>query len=316
MPLLTILFSARLRLAMLGALLALILPPSAMAPAFGQSSIRILVNDEPITSFDIQHRAKMMSLFSRGQQGEKDAIEQLIDERLMLQEAARRNVEVADAEVDQEFARRAGQAKLNPSQFGQALRQSGIDPQTFRDFLHANLAWAEIVRARFRATVEVTDQDVTAALTDETATGEQQTTFEYMLQQIVFVVPASAGAGVEAQRRNEATAFRSAFQGCEASLQQANGMPGVVVKPTVRREESQLSDAVKETLAAAGIGGITGPERMDQGFQLVAVCAKNPIAGQTQAAAEVRDEISDERGRLLARRYLRDLRSDAVIEYR
>jgi peptidyl-prolyl cis-trans isomerase SurA len=30
----------------------------------------------------------------------------------------------------------------------------------------------------------------------------------------------------------------------------------------------------------------------------------------------VRDEISGERGQLLARRYLRDLRSDAVIEYR
>ncbi len=55
---------------------------------------------------------------------------------------------------------------------------------------------------------------------------------------------------------------------------------------------------------------------MPEGIQIVAVCAQNAIAGQTEAALEAREEISSERGQLLARRYLRDLRSDAVIEYR
>ena len=55
---------------------------------------------------------------------------------------------------------------------------------------------------------------------------------------------------------------------------------------------------------------------MAEGFQILGVCAKNEIAGRTQAAEEVREELGSERGQLLARRYLRDLRSDAVIEYR
>ena len=50
----------------------------------------MLVNDEPITSLDIQERAKMMSIFSRGKEGEKEAIDQLIDEVLMIQEAKKR----------------------------------------------------------------------------------------------------------------------------------------------------------------------------------------------------------------------------------
>src|SRR3712207_4996343 len=57
--------------------------------ALGQSSVRILVNDQPITSQDIKSRTQMLRVFSRGQQGEKEAIEQLIDERLQLQEAKR-----------------------------------------------------------------------------------------------------------------------------------------------------------------------------------------------------------------------------------
>jgi peptidyl-prolyl cis-trans isomerase SurA len=292
----------------------------AAAPALAQSAIRVLVNDEPITSYDIQQRAKMMNVFSRGQQGEKQAIEQLIEERLMLQEAKLRNVNIGDEEVEQEFANRARGAKLTADRFTQALRQAGIDPRTFKDFLRANLAWTQIVRARFRATINVTDQDVAAALTEREPTGEVQgevqTALEYRIQQIIFIVPAGAGAGVEAQQRSAADAFRSAFQGCEQSLQQAASAPGIVVKPQVRREAGQLPPALKEAFASLEVGGTSEPERVADGFQIVAICAKNEIAGQTEATVETRDEISTERGQLLARRYLRDLRSDAVIEYR
>ena len=44
----------------------------------------------------------MLRVFTAGKAGEKQAIDQLIDEKLMLQEAARRNIDVSDEEVDQE----------------------------------------------------------------------------------------------------------------------------------------------------------------------------------------------------------------------
>jgi peptidyl-prolyl cis-trans isomerase SurA len=299
----------------LAAALTLILAASPEA-VLAQSSVRVLVNDEPITSFDIQNRGKMLQLFSRGKQGEKEAIEQLIDERLMMQEARRRNVSISDEEVEQEFASRATQAKLTPEQFQQAFRQSGVDPKTFKNFIRANRTWNEIVRARFRATVDVSDQDVSAALSGKDLAGEQTTISEYMVQQILFIVPAKAKSGVQAEQRNRANAFRSAFTGCDNSLQQVGGTPGVVVKPTVRREETKLPQQLREALASVGVGGITEVQPVEEGFQLLAVCAKKEIAGRTQATEEARGEIASERGQLLARRYLRDLRSEAVIEYR
>jgi len=300
----------------IGAAAGLIAFGLAAQPAVAQSSIRVLVNDEAITSFEIQSRGKMLQLFSRGKQGEKDAIEQLIDERLMMQEAKRRSVAITDAEVEQEFSDRAAQAKLNSTQFKQAFRQAGVDPKTFENFIRANKTWSEIVRARYRATVDVSEQDVTAALTGADSAAEQTTISEYMLQQILFIVPAKAKSGVQAEQRNRANAFRSGFQGCDSSLQQVSGMTGVVVKPTVRREETKIAGPLKEALARIGVGGITEPQPVDEGFQLVAVCAKKEIAGRTQATEEARSEIATERGQLLARRYLRDLRSEAVIEYK
>lgn len=314
----TLSLPARAGFTVIAAMLALAAEFAAPPQAFAQSAVRVLVNDDPITTYDIQNRARMLGLFSGGRQGEKEAMEQLIDERLMLQEAARVGATISDEEVDAEFADRATQAKLNADQFAQAFRQAGVDPQTFKDFLRANMIWGDIVRARVRSTVDVSETDVAAALAkrDDVTEEEGQEAYEYMLQQILFVVPAKGGGGLEAQRRNDANAFRGAFQGCDASLAQAQGLAGAVVKPQVRREDNQMSGALKEAIAGLEVGGIVGPERVEEGFQLVAVCAKKPIAGHTQATQATERELTNERGTMLARRYLRDLRSDAVIDYR
>lgn len=282
------------------------------APGLADTSIRILVNDDPITNVDVEERTRMIKLFSGGQQGEKAAIDQLITERLMLQEAERQRVVISDADVDAEIASRAGSANMTAAQFGQALRQAGID-RTFRSFIHANLSWASIVRSRFRATVNITDLDVAAALTGRETPQDDQTATEYLLQRIVFVVPAGSGQSVTAQRRQEANAFRSAFQGCDHSLEQAAGNPAIVVNQPTRHES--LPSALQAEVDALEVGGITQPETTQNGVQMFAVCAKREITGRTEAEAEVRQELSSERGQLLARRYLRDLRSDAVIEY-
>jgi peptidyl-prolyl cis-trans isomerase SurA len=232
----------------------------------------------------------------------------------MLQEAERQRVTVTEAEIDAELARRAGSANMTGAQFQQALQQSGIGLRTFRTFLRANLAWARVVRGRFRATVNITDLDVAAALTGRQAPENEQAATEYLLQKIVFVVPAGAGENVWAQRRREAAAFRAAFRGCDHSLQQASGNPSIVVSPPARHE--QLRPELKAVLEPLDVGGTTEPATTPAGVEIIGICAKRAITGRSKAEAEVREEISSERGQMLARRYLRDLRSDAVIEYR
>src|SRR5688500_2548171 len=88
------------------ALLALGVPaliPLFVPAALAQSTIRILVNDDAITNYDISQRAQMLRVFSRNQQGEKEAIEQLIDERLMVQEAQRQGATASEEEIDEEI---------------------------------------------------------------------------------------------------------------------------------------------------------------------------------------------------------------------
>lgn len=306
-----------IRTAACGAVLVFALVAGA---AMAQSKVSILVNDEPITSYEIAARGKMLTLFTRGKQGAKDATDQLIEERLMLQEAKRRSMQMGEAEIDEEVAKRAKGSNLSADQFQQAMRSAGVDPKTFRAFLSANMSWSRIVRARFQATEKVSDQDVTAAVAKRKpstdAVGAPVTISEYMLQPILFIVPAGAAAGTEGRMQKEAVAFRGAYQGCDQAVQQAAGKPGVLVKPTVRRDELSLPKPIRDELAALAVGGIGSPQKVDTGIQLLAICSKQAISGASSVSEAVRTELTSERGNLLARRYLRDLRADAVIEYK
>ena len=240
-------------------------PRSRKAP-YGSSSTR---SRSPASTSSSAPRCS--ALFTRGQQGEKQAIEQLIEERLMLQEAKRRNVDVSDAEVDagvrQPCARRQADAPISSPR---PCARRGSIRRLSRNSCAPTWPGPQIVRARFRATVDVTDQDVAAALTEREVPAERAAADGDR-------IPASADplrrAGGSRRRRGSEAAERSeclprAFQGCDQSLQQAAGTPGIVVKPQVRREAGQLAPALKEALAKLEVGGTTEPERVPEGIQI------------------------------------------------
>ncbi len=77
-----------------------------------------------------------------------------------------------------------------------------------------------------------------------------------------------------------------------------------------------MPDKTVESVAATAVGKATRPEKMAQGYQILGVCAKRGLAGHSAASGEARDKLANERGTQMARRFLRDLRADAVIDYR
>ncbi len=280
-------------------------------PAGAQARIEVLVNNEPVTTYDIDNRARFLRLTTGGKAGRSRAIEELIDERLKLQEAERRNVSVSQSEIAEAMASIASRAKLSPSRLEAALRQSGVNPKTLKERLRAEIAWGQIVRARFRATVDISERDVAKALGDEEAATESIS--EFRIQEIIFIAPAKSSKGFVAQRKREAEAFRTRYAGCDGALAQAKGLKNVVVKPTIRRDETQLADNLVEALKETETGKVTRPIPFRDGFRLFGVCARDSIRGMSKASAEKRQTLANERGQLLARRYLRDLRADAVI---
>ena len=290
---------------------------SAGSPAMAQSAIKVLVNEQPITTYDIRNRTKFLKLTTRGRASKNQAIEDLINERLKMQEAAKRRVNVSNEQVERAYGQIAKRAKLTPSRLSTALRQSGVNPQTLKDRLRSEIAWGQIVRARFQATVKITERDIAEAIAGEATPEDSETGIaQFDLQPILFVVPAKSSKGQVAQRRREAEAFRTRYAGCDQALDQAKKIRGVVVKQKIRRTAEELKSLNAESVTETAVGKATRPEKVSQGFQILGVCAKRDLAGQSSASGSARDKLASERGGRMARRFLRDLRAEAIIEYR
>ncbi|HMB46757.1 MAG TPA: SurA N-terminal domain-containing protein [Afifellaceae bacterium] len=290
----------------------------ASTPAEAQTSIKVVVNDIPITSYDIDNRTRFLRLTSRGQAGRKQAVDQLIEEALKFQEAKRRNVTVPDAEVDRAFAGIASRAKLSPSKLSAALRQQGVNPITLKNRIRADIAWGRIVRADARGAINVSEQDVIDALggrEEDGSSAARAEIAEYNIQQILFVIPSKASKAYIAQRKREAEGFRGRFTGCDASAELAKGLRDVVVRPIIRRNERQLADSA-EQISRTAVGKTTRPEKVEDGYELLAVCSKKSIRGASEESAKVRGELMNERGQQFSRQKLRDLKAGAMIEYR
>ena len=79
---------------------------SGFMPALAQSeqSIVVLVNDEPITNYDITQRMRLLTVTTRKPANDamrKKVIEDLISERIQLQEATRSSVIISDDQINE-----------------------------------------------------------------------------------------------------------------------------------------------------------------------------------------------------------------------
>ncbi len=278
------------------------------------SSIAVLVNEDPITHYDISQRRKLMTL-GGAKTSTKIATDELIDEALEMYEARKRGVKAPDAQVDGAFASIAQSLKMTPSQLTKALASRGIDASSLKNRLRAQLTWQYLVRRRTQSKAQVKSQDVANAML---AKGDpnQMMLNEFMLQQIVFIVPQGSAPALYAQRRREAEAFRHRFQGCDNSLAQAQKLRGVVVKDIGRRDATQLHGAEGEDIKKTPAGKTAPPYQMDEGIELVAVCSVKQVQSQAAARAEVTNELYGKQAKDLGKDYLDELRKAAIIEYR
>ena len=290
---------------------------TAAKPSGGPLSnkpIPLLVNDVPITSFDISQRVKLMRL-GGGKGGTQQAAEELIDETLEMLEAQRRGVRVPAGQIDAAFASIAGNLKMSTAQLTAALKGEGIEAASLRKRLEAQMAWQQLVQLRTQVKAAVRSDDITAALLEK-GDPNSLTVTEYMLQQIVFVVPEGSSANLYAQRRREAEAFRQRYKGCDQALDQAKQLRGVVVKDIGRRDTSQLGGPEGEQIKKTVAGKTASPTQTGQGIELIAVCSTRDIQSTAVARAEIENELYLKQATDLGKDYLKELRDRAIIEYR
>ena len=93
----------------------------------------------------------------------KGAIEELIEERLKMQEAKKLNIVVSDDDVNRALKGVADRNKMSESQFAEHLKGMGGDVAIMKSRFQAAIAWREVVRRKYGHTISVSGRDSTAS---------------------------------------------------------------------------------------------------------------------------------------------------------
>ncbi|HEU0156803.1 MAG TPA: peptidylprolyl isomerase, partial [Stellaceae bacterium] len=161
-------------------------PPAPVASPPGEYAemrIAAVVNDQVISVADLDSRIRMV-LLSTGLTDSLDTrkrvaaqvLRTMIDEKLQMQEAKRKNVAATADELKKAVASIAKQNHMEMEQLEAVLKSRGIALSALTDQLTASIVWAKLVRQLAAEANPVSDEEIDDALKriKQTA-GEPQT---------------------------------------------------------------------------------------------------------------------------------------------
>lgn len=152
--------------AALAAVLAGAASPAAAQYAEGVAAV---VNDHVISTFDVRQRATLL-LVSSGiqstpemmQRAQAQALRDLIDERLQLQETrGQYEITIEPAEIDRRIADIARQNNTDAEGLTRQLAADGISISTLRSQIEADIAWSRLMGGLYGTRLRISEADIT-----------------------------------------------------------------------------------------------------------------------------------------------------------
>ncbi len=284
------------------------------APAAAQQVVA-LVNGEPVTALDVAQRLKLHQVSTRRSPSRQELIEELINEKIKIQQAARLGIPVTDADVDRIFGQMAQSSGRKLADFAAELTKQGVDVPRFKNRIRAETSWRQVMQQQSPASFMVRDADIVALLMSRGQTAQISAT-QYSLRQIVFIVPRGSSDATRIARIREAEAFRKTFTNCQDGFALARQQREVVVKDPVMRLSTDLNARLRELLEKTPVGALTPPEPIQGGIEVVAVCDRKETIADVSSRREMREELLGKRLQVGDKELLERFRKSAIIEYR
>jgi peptidyl-prolyl cis-trans isomerase SurA len=244
----------------------------------------------------------------------KAAMEELIDERLKLQEAKRLNLVAGDDEAERLIKSIAERNKMTVPQFEAHLKTQGVDLGTMRARFKATLSWNEVVRRKFGHQISITERDVERVVASTAASDDDGV--ELKVQRITLAIPAQIDQKLVAQRLQEADKVRRKFGGCKTTAALTQGIADATFEDLGARKPSAIPEPTRSLLLNARDGEMLPPSVGQGGVELWSVCSRTVVKADEQKRTQAQEELRQKEFELLAKRHLKDLRQDAHIEYR
>ncbi len=302
-----------------------------------EQSLLAIVNDRPITSFDIDQQlrlTKLLAIPSDGAAARKRALNEIIDQIVKIDEAKRYRLNASDVDIDGRMKELAKGLNTDEKGLQGKLRKQGISMDAMRQYFSAQIGFARLLRLKYKTTFDAKPEEIdqrmakiksvingriSKAMSDPRMRPIKVVT----LVEITFPIePTDAGMDQMLQSRAvEANQYMSRFKGCKTASAAASGIFNVRVGKVFEADYGKLPKPLQGVLDSKGPGSIIGPMRSKTGIQVVGYCGTRTIVPpKPKAQLPTREQVSQavvaEKFESVEKKYVAQFRKNAIIEYR
>jgi peptidyl-prolyl cis-trans isomerase SurA len=263
-------------------------PAPAPAPARGNVSLdqpvlldRVIaiVNDEALTQFDVNQQKRVVLEQMKAQKVtppapdvlEKQLLDRLITERVLMQVAKETGVRVDDTQVERTIARIAQDNKLSAGDFRKAVEKEGMPFSKYREDVRNEIMVQRLRDREVEGRVSVSDAEVDHFLA--TVASQAGGDVEYRLSHVLVLVPEQASPDqIEARLRRAEEALRQIRAGADFGQVAAgfSDAPDALQGGTLGwRAPARLPTVFADPVRGLKPGEVSGLLRSASGFHIV-----------------------------------------------
>ncbi|MBV9331253.1 MAG: peptidylprolyl isomerase [Alphaproteobacteria bacterium] len=151
-------------------------PATSDSPAAGEAtggdSIGAIVNSDIIADYDLRQRVALY-VATAGVEPTPEVLkkiraqilDQLVTEKLEIQEAKRKNITISSPEIDKAIDHILTDNHITLDQLKAMLSKNGVGMATLRSQIAAQVLWQKVVEEEFQDRINISDADVDAEMT-------------------------------------------------------------------------------------------------------------------------------------------------------
>ncbi len=280
-----------LSLALIGSALAMT-AVSGMARA-QEERIAAIVNDDVISAYDIAQREALVITSAQLPDDEAtrrrirpEVVRTLINEALQLQEARKMNIKVSDEELALAVDDLERRNKMAKGQIFRILSRAGIDKATLLRQLRAEIAWGKVIRRRFGARAQVSEDEIDQKLAEIRSRAGKE---EYLIDEIFIPYDrASTQAETVASARRLIRELRQGASFAELARQFSQGLSAKQGGSIGWILPEQLAPELARAIRGAEIGAIKGPVVTPSGVYVLKISNRRKILGKDLSKSRIK----------------------------
>lgn len=276
-----------------------------------------VVNDDVITLSDLNEMAaKINSSPDAPQEDQKAILDQMVELKLLEQEAKKLGISVTEKEVDTALEGVKNQFNLTDEQMDEVLKKRNLTPQAFRDQWRIQILGNKVIGIQVKGQIVVTEDEIKKHY--EENYGEVDAGKEIRIAHIL--IPFDSPEAAEKARELAVETAEKARSG-----EDFGELAKKYSKDTVSAERGgdlgyvkkgdlvvSLEEAVKET----PVGEIAGPVESPAGFHVIKVLDKREPGESSidDAREEIRQKIFQDKAQESLKNWVEGVRKTAYIE--